>query len=115
VRTTKRNATPRTVATLPPLGTTITADAAASQGLDPCVVGHTYYFEFVPTDVEKGPNGSLYVTALPGGPEDASLGARGAVFKVNLRSGKVRRVAGGFVGAVNLAVGRDDPGRMIVT
>ena len=48
-----------------------------------CVVGEEYAFEPVPTDVEFGPDGWLYVSSLPGGPEDASLGARGAVFRVN--------------------------------
>lgn len=104
VRTNKRNATPKVVAVLPAVGTEITAEAATAQGLPECVVGHTYYFEFVPTDVEKGRDGWLYVTSLPGGPEDESLGARGAVYKVNPYNGRVRQVADGFVGAVNLAL-----------
>ena len=107
VRTNKRRATPKVVATLPAVGTRVTAEALTAQGLPTCAAGHTYYFEFVPTDVEKGGDGWLYVTSLPGGPEDASLGARGAVFKVNPHTGRVRHVAGGFVGAVNLALGPD--------
>jgi hypothetical protein len=107
VRTDRRRAKPQVVAVLPALGTTVTAEAAESQGLPSCAVGLKYWFEFVPTDVEQGGDGWLYVTALPGGPEDASLGARGAVFKVHPHSGKVRHVAGGFVGAVNLALGPD--------
>jgi hypothetical protein len=98
---------PKVVAVLPGVGTTVTAETAEAQGLPPCAAGHKYYFEFVPTDVERGRDGWLYVTSLPGGPEDASLGARGALFKVNPANGKVRKVAGGFVGAVNLAVGPD--------
>lgn len=98
---------PKVVAVLPAVGTRVSAEAAEAQGLPPCVAGHKYWFEFVPTDVEKGRDGWLYVTSLPGGPEDASLGARGAVYKVNPHNGNVRKVAGGFVGAVNLAIGPD--------
>ncbi|MGO1933184.1 MAG: ScyD/ScyE family protein, partial [Cellulosimicrobium funkei] len=64
-------------------------------------------FEPVPTDVEVGPRGVLYVTTLPGGPEDASLGARGAVYTVDPWRGAVRRLATGFLGATNLAVSGD--------
>jgi sugar lactone lactonase YvrE len=72
-----------------------------------CTVGKTYNFEPVPTDVELGPDGLLYVSSLPGGPEDASLGARGAVFSIDLATGAVTKVAGGFLGATNLAVAPD--------
>ncbi|MRK02475.1 ScyD/ScyE family protein [Aeromicrobium sp. S22] len=94
----------RTVATLPAVGTVVTAEALEAQGLPTCAAGYTYYFEFVPTDVDRGRDGSLYVTSLPGGPEDASLGARGSVFKVDPGSGRARKIAGGFVGAVDLAL-----------
>jgi hypothetical protein len=93
-----------TVAVLPPIPFVVTADVAAGLGLPDCVVGKTYNFEPVPTDVELGPNGLLYVSSLPGGPEDESLGARGSVFSVNLATGNVTKVAGGFLGATNLAI-----------
>lgn len=48
-----------------------------------CVAGHKYAFEPVPTDVAIGPDGMLYVTSLPGGPEGPELGARGAIFRIN--------------------------------
>lgn len=96
-----------TVAVLPPTApVTVTADLAARFGFPSCAVGYGYAFEPVPTDVEVGPGGWLYVTSLPGGPEDASLGARGSVFKVNPASGEVRTAATGFVSATNLAVDR---------
>lgn len=104
VSTKKRNATPKVVAVLPPIGTEVSAEALTELGLPACAEGYTYNFDFVPTDVEQGRDGWLYVTSLPGGPEDDSLGARGAVFKVNPHNGKVRQVAGGFVGAVDLAL-----------
>lgn len=47
-------------------------------GLDPCFVGRTYWFEPVPTDIEVGRGGQLYVPSLLGGPEGDELGARGS-------------------------------------
>ncbi len=94
-----------TLAVLPPQPSTITAEQAAALGLPDCVVGVTYAFEPVPTDVEVGKDGWLYVTTLPGGPEGPVLGARGAVWKVNPRTGAATKVAGGFLGATNLALG----------
>jgi hypothetical protein len=94
----------KTVALLPPTPVTITAEAATALKLPDCVVGLDYWFEPVPTDVELGPDGWLYVSSLPGGPEDGSLGAQGRVYKVNPKSGKVKMVADGFVSTVDLAV-----------
>ena len=94
-----------TVAVLPPTAPVVISKAIVTDlGLPQCVAGHKYIFEPVPTDVELGPDGWLYVTLLPGGPENDSLGARGSVVKVNPDSGKVVKVAGGFVGATGLAV-----------
>jgi sugar lactone lactonase YvrE len=96
-----------TVAVLPPQPVKITKAAAAANKLPSCLVGATYAFEPVPTDVEVGPHGLLYVTTLPGGPEDPSLGARGSVYVVNGYTGQSVRIATGFAGATNLAlVGR---------
>jgi hypothetical protein len=94
----------KTVAVLPPTEVTITQAAADELHLDACFVGLKYWLEPVPTDVELGPDGWLYVSSLPGGPESAALGANGRVYKVNPKSGKVKMVAGGFVGTVDLAV-----------
>ncbi|MEA2662434.1 MAG: hypothetical protein QOH08_2006 [Chloroflexota bacterium] len=95
----------RVVAVLPPQPAVVTAEAATANGLPACTVGLTYNFEPVPTDVEVGRNGFLYVTTLPGGVEDASLGARGSVYRINPRSGKTRKIATGLLGATNLAIG----------
>jgi hypothetical protein len=97
---------PRVVALLPPQPLVITAEAANANGLPSCTVGLTYDFEPVPTDVEIGHDGMLYVTTLPGGPEDPSLGARGSVYRINPWTGDVQRIATGFAGATNLAIGR---------
>ena len=73
------------LAVLPAQPLKITSEIAATLNLPDCVVGVTYRFEPVPTDVEVGPHGMLYVSTLPGGPEDPSLGARGSVYVVNPR------------------------------
>lgn len=90
----------------------ITAAVAQEMGLPACVVGKTYAFESVPTDVEYAPDGALLVTVLPGGPEDDSLGARGAIWKIP-GDFEAYKLASGFLGATNLAV--KPSGRMFVT
>ncbi|UFN43735.1 ScyD/ScyE family protein [Nocardioides okcheonensis] len=96
-----------TVAVLPTVPVVITAEAAAANELPACTVGHAYAFEPVPTDVEVGRGGWLYVSLLPGGPEDGSAGANGMVVKVKARTGAVRTVASGFAGATGVAVARN--------
>jgi hypothetical protein len=95
-----------TLAVLPRQPLKITADIAKGLGLADCVVGKTYNFESVPTDVEVGRNGWLYVTTLAGGPEDPSLGARSKVYRVNPRTGKATKIGSGLAGATNLALGK---------
>jgi sugar lactone lactonase YvrE len=92
-----------TVGVLPPIPQTLTAEALEGLPLDACV-GATYSSNPVPTDVEIGPDGDYYVSALPGFPE--SPGA-GRVFKISRTTGEVSDVAGGFTGAVDLAVAAD--------
>lgn len=93
----------RTVSVLPPRPMVIPPEATAL-GVPECAIGLTMNFEPVPTDVEFGPDRQLYVSSLPGGPEDASLGARGGVFRVNPMSGRSKLIGDGFLGASNLAV-----------
>lgn len=81
----------------------ITADFAAASGVPDCAVGHTYYTNPVPTDIEITPRGG-YVSLLPGGPEDPSAGARGSVVRVDLRNGHTKTMGTGFLGATDLAV-----------
>lgn len=95
----------RTVAVLPAQPLEVTAAVAEGAGLPECAVGRTYWFEPVPTDVEMGPRRMLYVTTLPGGPEDGT-GAPASVYRVHPRKGTVTRVATGLTSAVGLAVGR---------
>ncbi|MDQ4212630.1 ScyD/ScyE family protein [Microbacterium capsulatum] len=102
-----------TLAVLPPQPAEITAEVVAALGMPDCVAGVTYAFEPVPTDVEVGADGMLYVTTLPGGPESAALGARGSVYRVDPNTGVSGRVATGFLGATNLAIGKN--GEIYVT
>lgn len=69
-----------------------------------CVVGHEYAFEPVPTDVGIGPDGMLYVTSLPGGPEGPELGARGAIFRINPWNGDTDLWAEDILSPTGLAV-----------
>lgn len=96
-----------TVAVLPGTPVKVTAAMAEAFGFPSCVAGKRYWFEPVPTDVEMGPDGNLYVTSLPGGPEDPSLGANGRVYRVNPRTGSVTKVGVGLVSATGLAVARN--------
>lgn len=92
-----------TVAVLPVAPMTIDAATAEALKLPQCAVGQTYNFESVPTDVELGPGGKLYVSTLPGGPE---TGARGAVYEVTPR-GKVTLLADGLQSPTGVAVARN--------
>lgn len=92
------------VGALPPVGVVVSAETAEAMGMPECVGGKTYHFEPVPTDVEVGPDGALYVTSLPGGPEDGSMGANGSVLRMDPTTGAVEKVAGGFVSTTGIAV-----------
>jgi hypothetical protein len=93
------------IAVLPPQPTVVTKAQAKSAHLPKCVAGGTINFEPVPTDVEVH-KGQIYVTTLPGGPEDASFGARGSVYRVDPDSGSWVRIGRGFLGATDLAVAK---------
>ena len=93
-----------TVAALKPVKVKITRPMAEAAGLPSCVVGRKYALEAVPTDIEVGPDGKLYVTSLPGGPEDGSLGANGRVLKINPATGRTRTLAGGLLSPTGVAV-----------
>jgi len=93
-----------TVAALKPVKVTISASAAKANGLPKCTIGKKFALEAVPTDVEVGPDGKLYVTSLPGGPEDGSLGLNGRVLRINPTSGKVKTITGGLLSPTGVAV-----------
>jgi sugar lactone lactonase YvrE len=92
------------VAVLPPVPQEVTAELAAEFGLPTCVVGATYTGEFVPTDLEIGPDGHYYVSSLPGAPEGPG---EASVWRIHRSTGEATMVADGFFGAVDLAVAAD--------
>lgn len=94
----------RTVAVLPPVEATITQGMVENAGFPECSLGKRFRFEGVPTDVEVA-DGKLYVTGLPGGPEDGSV--PGSLFRVNLAKNKLKRIATGFVSATGVGVADD--------
>lgn len=91
------------VAVLPPKTVTVSAEAAAMAGA-PCLEGQ-YISEPVPTDVEVGGDGQLYVTTLTGATEAGIMGASD-LWRINPATGQVTHLAGGFSGATNLALGK---------
>jgi hypothetical protein len=102
----------RVLKVLPAQPYKITAAAAEAFKAPDCV-GVTYNFEAVPTDVEQGRDGRLYVTTLPGGPEGSSpLGPRGSVWRLDRKGHHLTRLATGFSGATNLAI--TTSGRVLV-
>ncbi|MDN3904825.1 ScyD/ScyE family protein [Arthrobacter sp. YD2] len=94
------NGSVSTVAVLPAIPFTFPAGA----GYPDCIVGLTYRAEGVPTDVERGPDGALYVTSLPG---FFDAGVPGSVYRINPVTGVPELVASGFVGATGLALNRN--------
>jgi hypothetical protein len=93
-----------TVAALKPVKVKVTAAAAKANHLPSCVVGKKFALEAVPTDVEVGADGQLYVTSLPGGPEDGSLGVNGRVLKIDPVSGRVSTLADNLFTPTGVAV-----------
>jgi streptogramin lyase len=101
-----------TVAVLPPVDVRVSRKVARRYDLPLCVAGHDVSLEAVPTDVEMGSDGLLYVTSLPGGPEDPDLGANGAVVTVDPVTGDLAQVATGLFTATGLAL--TDSGDILV-
>ena len=105
--------TATTVAVLAPVRTTMTRAYAEDNDFPECTIGRDYWAEAVPTDVEEGPDGSLYVTSLPGGPGVVDGTPAGRVLRVLILSGQVSVVARGLSTPVGLAV--SDTGDLYVS
>lgn len=90
------------VATLPATKVTLTRAMKRELDLPRCVVGKTYRAEGVPTDVEMGPYGNLYVTSLPGAPGEGL--PTGRVYRVDPATGSVENLGGGLVSPTGLAI-----------
>src|SRR3954447_12547310 len=100
----------KVVAVLPPQPHKFTAADVKALHAPDCLKGVTYKFEPVPTDVEVGRHGNLYISTLPGGPEAPGFSPRGSVYR--LAGHHLRRLATGFDGATNLAL--TPSGRVLV-
>ena len=87
---------------LPPIPAEVTADVAGQYGLPDCTIGETFLAEPVPTDVEVGPHGRLFVTTLAGEIPDA-----GGIFRINPANGTTTEVFSGLFAATGLAVDRN--------
>lgn len=79
--------------------------------LPDCVTGLSYYGEPVPTDIERGKDGKLYVSTLGGGVGEAL--PLGSVYRIDPKSGKTTKVAGGLFAPTGLAI--DAKGGMYVS
>lgn len=91
-----------------PAKATITEEVAEGFGLPDCVVGKTFAFEPVPTDVEVNPLGYLIVSLLPGGPEPGTpegdlFGPRGMVMRISPGDYEWSILARGLSAATNVA------------
>ena len=96
-----------TEAVLPPTKVTVNKAIREAFGLPKCTDGKTYKVEPVPTDIEVAPDGLLYVTTLPGGPEHPAMGNNGAVYKIDPADGAVTKRNGGLTTPVGLAFAED--------
>jgi hypothetical protein len=93
-----------TVAVIKPAKVKVTKSLAKEFGLPSCTLGKKYALESVPTDIEVGPDGNLYVTSLPGGPESDALGLNGRVIRVNPTTGGTKTMVRGLLSPTGLAV-----------
>jgi hypothetical protein len=92
----------RVLSLLPAIPAEVTADVADEYGLPDCTIGATFLTEPVPTDVEVGPDGLLYVTTLAG-----EFPGAGAIFSIDPADGTTTPVFGGLFAATGLAVDRN--------
>lgn len=88
-----------TVAVLPPTSIKITKKVRNDYGLAKCTKGKMWRGEGVPTDVEMGPDGNLYVTSLPGGHE-----MDGRVYQIDPGTGSTVEIIGDLVMPTGLAI-----------
>ena len=89
-----------TVMVLPVQRVRITRALAEEHNLPACTVGKTMRYEPVPTDVEEGAAGRIYVTLLPGEPGSD----RGKLLRYNPSTERTVTLARRLVGATNLAL-----------
>lgn len=94
-----------TVGILPPTKVKITRALKREYDLPKCVIGKTYRAEGVPTDVEMGPDGMLYVTSLPGAPGEGL--PTGRIYQFDPEDGSRSVYGRGLVSPTGLAMAPD--------
>jgi hypothetical protein len=99
----------RFVSLIGPVPTVLTAEDAAEFGLPACTIGETYNSEPVPTDIEIGEDGYLYVSSLPGVPEGEMAGS---VLKIDPKTGTGASVIVGLHTPTGLAF--DEKGNLFI-
>ncbi len=92
------------VTVLPPVPLRVTKHRAKANHLPACTVGHRFWFEPVPTDVEVDGSGGLVVTTLTGATESPGFGGQSRVYRVDPATGRASLVTRGLAGAVGLAI-----------
>ena len=94
-----------TVALLPQVKAKVTKSVRAEWGLPKCTKSKMFKGEPVPTDIEVGPDGNLYVTTLGG-----ALGESqpvGSVYRISPSNGQVTLLQGGLMTPTGLAIAPD--------
>ncbi|WP_343906616.1 ScyD/ScyE family protein [Nocardioides aquiterrae] len=91
-----------TLALLPPVKATVTKKLRKGWGLPKCTQGKTFKGEPVPTDIEVGPDGNLYVTTLGG--RLGEVAPVGSVYQVALATGTVTLMKGGLYTPTGIAI-----------
>jgi hypothetical protein len=93
-----------TVAVIDPAEVKITKNVQVAADLPDCLLGKVVSLESVPTDVEVGPDGMLYVASFGGGPEHGGYGANGRISRIDPSTGKVTVLSKGYPGLTGIAV-----------
>jgi len=94
----------KSIKVLPPVGLRVTAKRAKLNELPRCTIGHKYFFEPVPTDVEVDGSGDLVVTTLTGATEVPGFGGQSRVYTLHPNGSGLTMVASHLAGAVGVAI-----------
>ncbi|MHA6524115.1 ScyD/ScyE family protein [Tessaracoccus sp. G1721] len=101
----------RSMTALPAMEVLFSEESARAWGMPSCV-GLRYDFEGVPTDVEVGPDGRLFVSAVPGGAAERIAPPLGAVYRVDTATGVSELYADDLVTPTGIAL--DDAGGLYI-
>ena len=91
-----------TVALLPQVSVKVTKKMRKEFGLPKCTQGKTFKGEPVPTDLEVGPDGNLYVTTLGGALGEST--PVGGVYRIAPTTGKVDALGTGLMTPTGIAI-----------